>query len=128
MTVILTMIPYTLMIVIGIHVYEAKLKIIKNNLDILETDFFDLYNEYCNKSSNAQHYTQIQLDNIDLRKTISDLDVANKLLQQQNRQLRESLTESRPIQYESSTYQSHVYANSQELEIDPIFERQIDFE
>jgi hypothetical protein len=122
------MLPYTIVIVLGIHRYEAKIKRIKNDLDILETDFFDLYNEYCNKSSNAQHYTQIQLDNIDLRKTISDLDVANKLLQQQNRQLRESLLESRPIQYESSRYKHPVYANQQELEMDSLFERQIDFE
>jgi len=112
------MLPYTIVIVLGIHRYEAKLKRIKNDLDILETDFFDLYNEYCNKSSNAQHYTQIQLDNIDLRKTISDLDVANKLLQQQNRQLKESLAQSRLPQYESSVYQNNLWANQQELELE----------
>lgn len=78
------------MIVIGIHHYEAKLKKIK-------------------APSNAEHYTQLQLDNYSLRKTISDLDVANKLLQQQNRQLKESVLESRPIQYESSAYQTSIF-------------------
>jgi hypothetical protein len=87
------------MIVIGIHKYEDKLKKIK-------------------APSNAEHYTQLQLDNYSLRKTISDLDVANKLLQQQIRQLKESLLESRPIQYESSVYQNNLYANSQELELE----------
>ena len=89
LAVILTMIPYTLMIVIGIHKYEAKLKKIK-------------------APSNAEHYTQLQLDNYSLRKTVTDLDVANKLLQQQIRQLKESLLESRPIQYESSVYQNQI--------------------
>jgi hypothetical protein len=101
------MLPYTIVIVLGIHRYEAKMKRINNNLDILETEFFDLYNEYCIKSPNAQHYTQIQLDNIDLRKTISDLDIANKLLQQQIRQIKEDFLNSRSIQYESSTYQDN---------------------
>ena len=103
------MLPYTIVIVLGIHRYEAKLKRIKNDLDMLEEEYFQVYEAYCNRPSNAQHYTQIQLDNIDLRKTISDLDVANKLLQQQNRQLKESLLESRPIQYESSAYQSSIF-------------------
>jgi hypothetical protein len=107
MTVILTMIPYTLMIVIGIHVYEAKLKRIKNDLDILETDFFDLYNEYCNKSSNAQHYTQLQLDNASLKKSLSELDRDNNILQNQLNKAKVELLESRRPEYESSRYQSN---------------------
>jgi len=107
--VLITMLPYTIVIVLGIHKYEAKLKRIKNDLDMLEEEYFQVYEAYCNRPSNAQHYTQLQLDNIHLRKTISDLDTANKLLQQQIRQLKESLVESRPIQYESSAYQSSIF-------------------
>jgi len=93
------MLPYTIVIVLGIHKYEAKLKKIK-------------------APSNAEHYTQLQLDNYNLRKTISDLDVANKLLQQQIRQLKESLAQSRLPQYESSVYQNNLWANQQELELE----------
>ena len=96
LAVILTMIPYTLMIVIGIHHYEARIKNLNAEIEWLYNRVFK------NKPSNAQHYTQIQLENHDLRNTIQELDIANNLLQAQNKQLKESLVESRPIEYEST--------------------------
>jgi len=53
--------------------------------------------------SNATHYTHIQLENADLRNVVRDLDEANKLLQEQIRQLKVSLVES-PVQYESDMW------------------------
>ena len=110
------MLPYTIVIVLGIHIYEAKLKRIKNDLDMLEEEYFQVYEAYCNRPSNAQHYTQLQLDNSSLRKSLYELDLDNDMLKRQLAQARLELVESRPPQYESSVYQNHLWANQQELE------------
>ena len=103
LAVILTMIPYTLMIVIGIHVYEAKLKRIKNDLDTLEEEYFQVYEAYCTKPpSIAQHYTHLQLENASLKKSLFELDLDNKTIQNQLNRAKRELLESRPPEYESS--------------------------
>jgi multidrug resistance efflux pump len=113
----------TFVIVYGIHHYEAKIKDHKASIDDYRRAL-----SLSKHHSNTEHYTQLQLDNASMRKSLSDLDTANYLLQEQVRQLKVSLAESRPLQYESSRYEHPVYANQQELEIDSLFERQIDFE
>lgn len=85
MITLIVMTIYTLIIVSGIHHYEAKIKNMSKSLD-------------------NTHYTNLQLDRHNLNKTISDLDIANKLLQEQVKQLKASLSDSRPFQYESSSY------------------------
>jgi hypothetical protein len=88
---------YTLVIVIGIHKYEAKIKDLRGSLS-------DLKRAYSLSKSNGysqQHYTQLQLENKNLRSVVSDLDNANELLKKQIRQLKETLVEP-PLQYESS--------------------------
>jgi hypothetical protein len=66
--------------------------------------------------SNAQHYTQLQLENQQLRKSIYELDLDNTMLKQQLAQSKQAFLESRPFQYESSVWQNNMYANQQELE------------
>jgi hypothetical protein len=92
------MTSYTLVIVVGIHRYEARIKSLNAEIEWLYDRVFK------NRPSNAQHYTQIQLNNADLRNTIKELDIANNLLQAQNKQLKESLVESCQIQYESNMW------------------------
>jgi hypothetical protein len=88
---------YSLIIVIGIHRYESRIKNLNAEIEWLYDKVFK------NKPSNAQHYTQIQLENADLRNVTKDLDEANKLLQEQIKQLKVSLVES-PLQYESDMW------------------------
>ena len=92
--VVLTMLPYTMVIIIGIHKYESRIKDLKGSIS-------DYKRAYSLSKDVKQHYTQLQLDNINLRNTISDLDNANQLLQKQIRHLKETLVEP-PLQYESS--------------------------
>jgi hypothetical protein len=70
---------YTIIIVWGIHHYEAKLKRALHWLSELEEDHFQTFNAYCNMSelarqyrsySNAEHYTQLQLENQTLKAQI----------------------------------------------------------
>lgn len=101
------MLPYTIVIVLGIHRYEAKLK--KLNIDLKDAIAIK-------PTSIAQHYTQLQLDNSSLRKSLYELDLDNDMLKRQLAQARLELVESRPPQFESSVYQNNLWANQQELE------------
>ena len=73
---------YTLIIVCGIHSYEAKIK---------------------NYNSQIETHTKSYHNSVD---TIALLDEQNKLLQQQIKLLKEELI-SRPIEYESSYVNPH---------------------
>ena len=89
---------YSLIIVIGIHRYEARIKDYKGSISDYKRAL-----SLSKHHSNATHYTQIQLENHDLRNVVRDLDEANKLLQKQIRQLKVSLVEPR-FQYESDMW------------------------
>lgn len=100
-------IPYTMVIIIGLNRYESRIKDLKGSMED--------YKRAHNLSKDVkQHYTQMQLENMNLRNVVSDLDKANKLLQEQIKQLKVALVEP-PLQYESSKYQK-------------MFESQVDFE
>jgi uncharacterized protein YlxW (UPF0749 family) len=109
----------TFTIVYGIHKYEAKIKDYKGSI----SDYRRALSLSKDNSYSQQHYTQLQLDNSNMRKSLFDLDTANNLLQEQVRQLKVSLAESRRPEFESSIYQSHIWANKQELELDPISDK-----
>jgi len=101
----------TLVIVYGIHHYEDKIKDYRASIGDYKKAL-----DISKMHSNAQHYTQLQLENQQLRKSIYELDLDNTMLKQQLAQSKQALLESRPIQYESSVWQNNMYANQQELE------------
>jgi len=103
----------TFVIVYGIHNYEAKIKDYKASIE----DYKRALN-IARNHSNAAHYTQLQLENASMRKSLYELDLDNHTLKLQLAQSRQELLESRPIQYESSIWQNSVYANQQELELE----------
>ena len=104
------MIAYTLVIIIGLNRYESRIKNLNAEIEWLYDRSFK------NKPSNAQHYTQLQIENQSLRKSLYELDRDNELLKRQLGQVRLELLESRPLQNESSIHQVS------------LFESQIDFE
>jgi len=113
-----TMIFYTSIIILIINKCDRDIKDLNGSI----SDYKRAYSLSKDNSYSQQHYTQLQLENINLRSVISDLDNANKLLQQQMKQLKVSLVEP-PLQYESSIYQNNLssnslWANQQELELD----------
>jgi len=122
--VVLTMLPYTIVIIVGIHKYESRIKDLKGSI----SDYRRALSLSKDNNYSQQHYTQLQLENKNLRMSLYELDKDNDMLKRQLAQARLELLESRPLQYESSTYQHPIYANQQELEMDSLFERQIDFE
>lgn len=115
---------YTMIIIIGLNRYESRIKDYKASI----SDYKRALSLSRDNGYSQQHYTQLQIENQSLRKSLYELDKDNDMLKRQLAQVRLELLESRPLQNESSVYQSHIYANQQELDIDSIFERQMDFE
>lgn len=122
------LLAFITLITIGIiHHYEAKINKLNYNNDVLNAELEWLYQSYHSASgsmydykrafelskhhSNTDHYTHLQLENSDLHKTIKDLDTANMVLQEQIRQLKQSIADSRPIQYESNKPYINPYNN-----------------
>lgn len=96
----------TLVIVGGIHYYEDKLKDYKLSISDYKRAL-NLSRSY----SNADHYTQLQLD--------------NSALQKQVRVLKAQLAgDSQGIQYESSIYKSNTWESS----LDNFIQEDIDFD
>jgi len=93
------MLPYTLMIVIGIHYYEARLK---REAKIWANKFENLASSFRNDTKN--------------------LDMDNEALKKQVFVLKSQLAgDPRDIQYESSYYKSNTWETS-------MYETQVDFE
>lgn len=88
---------YTSVIIVGLNKYESKIKDLRGTIE-------DYKRAHSLSKDVRTHYTQLQLNNQALRKVISDVDDANKVLQNKVRQLNEALAESRPLQYESSKH------------------------
>ena len=99
LAIILTMIPYTLAIVIGIHYYEAKKK---NLIDEL-VYWSELYDEAIKikPASIAQHYTHLQLENASLKKSVYELDLDNHTLKNQLNKAKKEILRLTPAEYES---------------------------
>jgi hypothetical protein len=93
------MLPYTLMIVIGIHYYEARLK---REAKIWANKFENLASSF--------------------RNDIKNIDIDNEALKRQVLALKSQLAgDPREIQYESSIYKSNTWDTS-------MYETQVDFE
>ena len=112
----------TLLIVGGIHSYEAKVKSYKDSIE----DYKRALN-IAKHHSNAEHYTHLQIENHKLKKDMQYLSDANDHLQAQNKTLKThnqeltNLAGSQDIQYEHSTYKSNTWDSSKH-------ETQVDFE
>lgn len=86
--VIIGMAFYTLLIVFGIHCYEAKIK---------------------NLNSEIETHVQSHQNSVDI---INELDIYNKILQDQIKELKAQLAgEAKDFQYESSAYKSNTYTS-----------------
>lgn len=83
------LITYTAIILIGLFSYEDKIKSLSKRIDT---------------TYSQQHYTELQLENQSLRKSLYELDRDNDLLKRQLAQVRLELLESRPPEFESSKY------------------------
>jgi FtsZ-binding cell division protein ZapB len=128
MTVLAIVAVYTAAIIGGIYYYEGRL----NDLKMAIYD----YKRALNIKDSASHYTHLQLENAELKKKFNDLALDNDILQKEIKALRkaniEMAGESRDMQYESSTYksntyESYMYANQQELELEPTYIQQEPF-
>jgi hypothetical protein len=103
----------TLVIVAGIHNYEAKIKSYKEAIG----DYKRALN-LAKHHSNAEHYTHLQLEN----KRMVEVDRDNHLLQQRVKVLQEELTfyknggGNQGIQYESSVYKTSQWESNSNLE------------
>lgn len=94
---------YTLVIVYGIHYYEAKLKDLNGAISDYKRAL-----EISKHHSNAHHYTQLQLDNKELRNQIVGIDKDNQALQVQLKALKSQLAgNERTLQYESYMYKNN---------------------
>ena len=94
------MIAYTTIIIVGLNKYESKIKDLKGSL----SDLKRAYKLSKDSAYSQQHYTQLQLENQSLRKSLYELDRDNDLLKRQLAQVRLELLESRPPEFESSKY------------------------
>lgn len=108
------MIVYTLIIVSGIHYYEARIKRTEEEL-VYWANAYDKAIQI-KPASIAQHYTKLQLDNQDMRRSLYELDLDNTTLKRQLAQARQELLESRPLQNESSIYQKNIFENQRDFE------------
>ena len=153
---------YTMIIIVGLNRYESRIKDYKASI----SDYKRALSLSRNNNYSQTHYTQLQIENQSLRKSLYELDRDNDMLKRQLAQVRLELLESRPLQNESSSwdslstvirikdaepsqsqkdnlswqkeqvlqqqkdmkskgenessvYQSHIYANQQELELNP---------
>ena len=92
----------TFVIVAGIHNYEAKLKEHKASIEDYKRAL-NLAKHY----SNADHYTQLQIQNKSLIEQVRDLDQTNQLLIKLNKDLSQKMAGD--FQYESSVYKSSAW-------------------
>ena len=106
-----------------LYYYEDKVK----NLRLAISDYQRALRLKSNSLNMTQHYTYLQLDNSQLRKQVLSVDMDNKVLQEQIRQLKAeniALRNAQPIQYESSQWAGIVnnVSPAEEIQIKPTSE------
>lgn len=99
---------YTLLMVGGIHYYEAKIK----DLRAAISDYQRALNITRNKPVDS-HYAYLQLENKKQKDQIRALDIENDLLQKQIKKLKAQLAGDQKIQYEYTSYKPDTWESSQ---------------